>query len=32
VSPVEVVDLVLARIEAMQPTINAFITICTVSA
>jgi aspartyl-tRNA(Asn)/glutamyl-tRNA(Gln) amidotransferase subunit A len=28
VSPVEVVDLVLARIEATQPTVNAFITVC----
>jgi aspartyl-tRNA(Asn)/glutamyl-tRNA(Gln) amidotransferase subunit A len=28
VSPVEVADLVLARIEETQPTINAFITIC----
>src|SRR4051812_44029611 len=27
-SPVEGVDLVLARIEATQPTINAFITVC----
>jgi aspartyl-tRNA(Asn)/glutamyl-tRNA(Gln) amidotransferase subunit A len=28
VSPVEIVDLVLARIERTQPTINAFITVC----
>jgi aspartyl-tRNA(Asn)/glutamyl-tRNA(Gln) amidotransferase subunit A len=28
VSPVEMVDLVLARIEKTQPTINAFITVC----
>jgi aspartyl-tRNA(Asn)/glutamyl-tRNA(Gln) amidotransferase subunit A len=28
VSPVEIVDLVLARIEKAQPTINAFITVC----
>ena len=28
VSPAEIVDLVLARIEKTQPTINAFITIC----
>ena len=28
VSPVEVVDVVLGRIEQTQPTINAFITIC----
>ena len=27
VSPVEVVNAVLARIEALQPTINAFITV-----
>jgi aspartyl-tRNA(Asn)/glutamyl-tRNA(Gln) amidotransferase subunit A len=28
VSPVELVDLVLARIEQTQPTLNAFITVC----
>src|SRR5438309_7092736 len=28
VSPVEVVDVVLDRIDKMQPTINAFITVC----
>ena len=28
VSPVEIVDLVLARIEKTQPTVNAFITVC----
>ncbi len=28
VSPVEIVDLVLARIEQTQPTINASITVC----
>src|SRR3954466_3307760 len=27
-SPVEIVDLVLARIEKTQPTLNAFITVC----
>jgi aspartyl-tRNA(Asn)/glutamyl-tRNA(Gln) amidotransferase subunit A len=28
ISPVELVDLVLARIERSQPTLNAFITVC----
>lgn len=28
VSPVEVVDAALARIEALQPTVNAFVTVC----
>ncbi len=28
VSPVEIVDDVLDRIDASQPTLNAFITIC----
>src|SRR5690348_10330350 len=28
VSPVEIVDLVLARVERTQPKINAFITVC----
>jgi aspartyl-tRNA(Asn)/glutamyl-tRNA(Gln) amidotransferase subunit A len=31
-SPVEVMDAILARIEALQPTVNAFVTVCADSA
>ncbi|HEY5637236.1 MAG TPA: amidase, partial [Burkholderiales bacterium] len=32
VSPVEVTQAVLARVDALQPTLNAFITVCHESA